>query len=147
MLFIFVNVYFCQDANNVTINDSENDNMKDTFTFVLIPAGDGPLQELKKSKTKRLEDDELKKYAKAHFGYSQDRQLERTELDYPRPANRYTFVVMFSYSNAKAEKIPKNKRASDIASACMTFNTVIYGDAFLGRYVDQFHADKAISPW
>ena len=147
-MFIFVNTYFCQDVNNMTINDSANDNAKESFTFVVISAGnDDPLQEVRKPKTAERENDEVKKYAKAYFGYSQDKRLERTELDYPRPANNHTFVTMYSYSNAKAEDMPVNKRASALASACMTFNTLVYGDAILARYLDKFHAEKAVSKW
>ena len=132
----------------MTINDSENDNTKDTFTFVVIPAGDGGVREVTKPKPNQPEDDELKKFAKAYFGYTHDTQdghLERNELDYPRPANNHTFVTMFSYSNAQAEKMPANRRASVLASACMTFEILIYGDAFVGRYFD--HSDDDISLW
>ena len=134
----------------MTINDSANDNAKEPFTFVLIPAGDDPLQEVRKPKTTGPENDEVKKYAKAYFGYSHDREdggLERTELDYPRPANNYTYVTMYSYSKAKTEKMPTNKRASIIASACMTFNTLIYGDAILARYFDKVNPDNGVSHW
>ena len=131
----------------MTINDSANDNAKEPFTFVLIPAGDDPLQEVQKPKTAERENDEVKKYAKAYFGYSQDKRLERTELDYPRPANNHTFVTMYSYSNAKPEDMPVNKRASALASACMTFNTLIYGDAFLARYFDKVNPDNGVSHW
>ena len=68
---IFANIYFCQGIEKVTMGESESDNTKGSFTFVLIPTGNDALQEVTKPKSGFYED-ELRKHAKAHFALSDD---------------------------------------------------------------------------
>ena len=132
----------------MAINDSANDNAKESFTFVVIPASDdAPLRQVRKSTTGKGPDDELLKYVNGYFGFSHhdpDNPLEAAELDYPRPDNNYTFVTMYSERNDTHLPINKtaNKRATNLASACFTFAHLIYGDAIVGRYYDTTRTTK-----
>ena len=135
----------------MTKHDSKNDDIftKRTFTFVLIPFSGGPLSEVKKLKIGGHEHDEFLLYAKEYFGYSkhsQNDRIEITELDYPRPANQFIFVTMYADSKAQvqAERTSVNKRATEIASACMTFPHLIHGDAIVGRH---FNSEGATANW
>ena len=54
--------------------------MSKNFTFVLIPTGEGSLQELKKSKAGGLEKDELQIQAKKYFASSDDSKVHADVL-------------------------------------------------------------------
>ena len=129
------------------MDESENDNTKGSFTFVLIPTANETLREVRKSKAGGADDDELHKFAAVYYGYSngsQDGRLEVTGLDIPRPANNHTYVTMYTDKNAQAKKKPVNKRATSLVSACRTFTNLIYGDAIVGRtFNDNKYHDKS----
>ena len=53
------------------MDESENDNTKGSFTFVLIPTGNDPFEEVTKPKA-GINHDALLKYARTYFGLSDD---------------------------------------------------------------------------
>ena len=53
-----------------------------SFTFVLIPVGKAPLQEVTKSKKGGLNNDELQKYSKSYYASNQDSQVQKEVLNH-----------------------------------------------------------------
>ena len=112
--------------------------------MVIPAADDAPLREVEKPKIFGPRDDDVHKYAMEHFGYSENINTENSEdddvetfsLDYARPENSHVVVIMYSERKAyiEARRTLVNKRATELASACMRFHHMIYGDAIVGRH-------------
>ena len=121
----------------------EDDYLKGSFTFVMIPArDDDPIEEITRPKAGGLDNDEVRIYMQLHYGFTEGGRLVVTGLDVPRPGNNHTFVSLYSDSLAQ-DHFPVNTRATALATTCRHLDQLIYGDAFVSRSYGNDEARKS----
>lgn len=122
--------------------------MARTFSYVLIPCDTSAPLEERVASSEGFEDDALRALARAHFtatpstslpdGRSGD-SMEITLLSSPTAAVQFVSESLYSASGGQRP----NLRALALARACgHSERTILLGDAFLGRCVDDERSDR-----
>jgi CS domain len=125
------------------------------FTFVFIPADEKEsLVELRASKAGGLTDDLLLRHVKQHFTtqLKGDTSVNITALTVPTADNGYQACSLYSmiHSTDTSVEVPFNARANALLTACghqvrrndaSEGGNAIYGDAFVGRALDDESRD------